>query len=93
MTLEIEQMLLKYLKNSQRRYFLTRLMYYYYCFVDHIRSVRWSPSGDMLASATTTVALLDFKTGKKLFTEKTSDGSNFSLLFKNNYSHLIIRIC
>ena len=36
----------------------------------------------MLASASDdkTVALLDVKTGKKLYTGKTSDGSKFSLL-------------
>ena len=35
----------------------------------------------MIASASfdKTVALLDFKTGKKLYTGKTSDGSKFSL--------------
>ena len=43
--------------------------------------MRWSPNGDMIASASddSTVALLDFKTGKKLYTGNTSDGSNFSL--------------
>ena len=42
----------------------------------------WSPNGDLLASASddARVALLDFKTGKKRYTGKTSDGSNFSLL-------------
>ena len=37
--------------------------------------MRWSPSGDMLASASDdkTVALLDFRTGKKLYTGETSD--------------------
>ena len=43
--------------------------------------MRWSPSGDMLASASgdKTVALLDFKTGKILYTGMTSDGSKYSL--------------
>ena len=50
-------------------------------YIGHINCVRWSPSGDMIASASEdkTVALLDFKTGKKLYTGNTSDGSKFSL--------------
>ena len=40
--------------------------------------MRWSPSGDKLASASydTTVSLLDFKTGKVFYTGKTSGESN-----------------
>ena len=52
-----------------------------YCYlIDHIYCVRWSPSGDMIASSSSdkTVALLDFKTGKKLYTGNTLDGSKFS---------------
>ena len=51
-----------------------------------IRCVRWSPSGDMLASALddSTVSLLDFKTGKVLYTGSTSDKSNY--LFQNTRS-------
>ena len=43
--------------------------------------MRWSPSGDMLASASDdkTVKLLDFKTGKVLYTGNTSDGGNLSI--------------
>ena len=50
-------------------------------FLGDIMCVRWSPSGDMLASSSMdlTVALLDFKTGKKLYTGNTSDGSKFTL--------------
>ena len=51
-----------------------------YCYyIGSIYCVRWSPSGDMLASASDdkTVALLDFKNGKKLYTGNTSDGSKF----------------
>ena len=50
-------------------------------YIDSIFCVRWSPSGDMIASASQDqrVALLDFKTGKKLYTGNTSDGSKFSL--------------
>ena len=50
-------------------------------FIDDIYCVRWSPSGDIIASASldNTGALLDFKTGKKLYAGKTSDGSKFSL--------------
>ena len=53
----------------------------YYYYLDRITCVRWSPSGDMLASSShdSSVALLDFKTEKKLYTGKTSDGSKFSM--------------
>ena len=48
-----------------------------------INCVRWSPNGDMIASASSDnkAALLDFKTGKVLYTGETSDKSNF-LSFK-----------
>ena len=57
--------------------FLTSNCYY----IDAISCVRWSPSGDMLASSSDdkTVALLDFKTEKKLYTGKTADDSKFTL--------------
>ena len=44
--------------------------------------VRWNASGDMIASASAdkTAALLDFKTGKKLYIGSTSNGGKFSLL-------------
>ena len=53
-----------------------------YYFIVSINCVRWSPSGDMIASASldATTVLLDFKTGKKLYTANTSDGSKFSLI-------------
>ena len=63
-------------------FFFNKLFRTYTCFsIGQINCVRWSPSGDMLASASgdKTVALLDFKTGKKLYTGNTSDGSKFSL--------------
>ena len=43
--------------------------------------MRWSPTGDKLASASNdkTIKLLDFKTGKVLYTGYTSDGSKLSL--------------
>ena len=43
--------------------------------------MRWSPSGDKLASASRdgTAKLLDFKTGKVLYTGNTSDGSKLSI--------------
>ena len=43
--------------------------------------MRWSSTGDKLASASDdkTVQLLDFKTGKVLYTGNTSDGSKLSL--------------
>ena len=65
--------------------FLTSNCYY----IDHISCVRWSPSGDMIATASwdKTVALLDFKTGKKLYTEKTSDRSKFHSLIHKYYPH------
>ena len=48
-------------------------------FLDWIKCVRWSPSGDKLASSSEdqTVKLLDFKTGKVLYTGNTSDGRNY----------------
>ena len=54
--------------------------------------VRWSPSGDMLASASrdTSVALLDFKAGKKLWTGITEDGCKFNHEINQNYSDLIL---
>ena len=53
-----------------------------YCLIGLINCVRWSSSGDMIASASAdaTVALLNFKTGKKLYTGKTSGRGKFSLL-------------
>ena len=47
----------------------------------------------MIASASddSTVALLDFKTGKKLYTGNTSDGSNFSL-FDQGYSNFFLAL-
>ena len=54
------------------------------CSLGAIYCVRWNPSGDMLASASDdqTVAVMDVKTGKKLFTGYTSDKSNFTLFIK-----------
>src|SRR5690348_7726361 len=48
-----------------------------YNFLDDINCVRWNTRGDMLASASSdmTANLWDFKTGKVLYTGKTSDGS------------------
>ena len=52
-----------------------------YCSLDAIYCVRWSPSGDKLASAflDKTVKLLDFKTGKVLYTGNTSDKSKLPI--------------
>ena len=59
------------LKNSLLNYFS----------LDFIFCVRWSPSGDKLVSASndTTVKLLDFKTGKVLYTGSTSDRGKLSI--------------
>ena len=48
-------------------------------FLGQIFCVRWSPSGDLLASASEdkTAALLDFRTGKQLYTGNISDGSKY----------------
>ena len=50
-------------------------------FLVDIRCVRWSPSGDMLASASSdpAVKLLDFKAGKALYTGNTSDGGKLPI--------------
>ena len=50
-------------------------------FLDSIYCVRWSPSGDMIASASSdkTIGLFDFKTGKRFYTETTSDESSLLL--------------
>lgn len=47
-------------------------------FLDYIDCVRWSPSGDNLASAAhdSTTKLVDFKTGKVLYSGGIPDGSN-----------------
>ena len=47
-------------------------------FLALIPCVRWNPSGNMLASASfdTTASVVDFKTGKTLYTGKTSDESS-----------------
>ena len=52
-----------------------------YCSLDWIYCVRWSPSGDKLASASNdkTAKLLDIKTGKVLYTGNTSNGSKLSI--------------
>ena len=65
-----------------------------YYFPGIINCVRWNPSGDMLATASSdkTAKLLDFKTGKLLYTGTTSDGSK-SLHFNIHYPCLIIRPC
>ena len=56
--------------------------------------MRWSPSGDKLTSASEdqTVKLLDFKTGKLLYTGNTPDESKLSIsecMIVN--CHLLIR--
>ena len=53
--------------------------------------VRWSPSGDRLASASNdkTAKLLDFKTGKVLYTGNTSDESKLSI---SNYMIVIQKL-
>ena len=63
-------------------------------FLDEINCIRWSPSGDMIASGSTdeTVALLDFKTGKKLYHEKTSTERSFLLLEVNTKSCYVCRL-
>ena len=50
-------------------------------FIEPIYCVRWSQNDGMLASASGdgTAAVLDSKTGKKLFTGNTSDKGKFSL--------------
>lgn len=47
---------------------------------DIINCVRWNVTGDFLATASSdkTTKLLDFKTGKILYTGNSSDGNKFS---------------
>ena len=47
--------------------------------VGSINCVRWSPSGDMLASASAAPVLWDFKTGKLLYTGEIPKTRKFSL--------------
>ena len=56
-------------------------LFFNYLSLGPINCVRWSPSGDKLASASSdrTVSLLDFQTGKVLYDGKTSDGSKLSI--------------
>lgn len=58
---------------------------------ERINCVRWSPNGDMLASAShdTKVKLLDVKTGKVLYTGKTSDERR--IIRFEIQSHFIVR--
>lgn len=69
-------------------------MTFNYYFQGPINCVRWSPRSDMLASAAgDVIAVLDFMTGKQLYTGKTLDGSNFHCFINKTCSQLIIRIC
>ena len=54
--------------------------------------MRWGPSGDMIASVSDdrTVALLDFKTGKKLYTGENFYGSKFHCLIYKSYSDFFL---
>ena len=55
-----------------------------------VACVRWSPSGDWLASASwdSKVALLDFKTEKNLYVEKTPKGGKFATFNPINIIHI-----
>ena len=55
-------------------FLFNKYFWFYSLFLDSINCVRWSPSGDMIASASadSTVQLLDFNTGKKLYTSDES---------------------
>ena len=68
---------------------LTSKSYY----LDPLYCVRWSPACDMLAvgASDKTAALLNIKTGKKVYTKKSSDGSNFLLIAECSDFNPIIR--
>ena len=52
-------------------------------YLDYISCVRWSPRGDMLATASSdmTAKVVDFKTGKVLYTGTTPDNGKLLLHF------------
>ena len=60
-----------------------------------IECMRWSPRGDMLASVSwdATAALLDFRTGKKLYTGRTPDGSKFLIINEGQPFLFLFRTC
>ena len=64
----------------------------HYDILDWINCVRWSSSGDTLASASRdlTAKLWDFGTGKVLYTGITSDRSNFFLWKSGLYILLLV---
>jgi len=63
--------------------FIHYLSNHIYNIIGTINSVRWNPSGNMLASASDdkTAKLIDFKTGKVLHTGNTADGSKLLNIF------------
>ena len=61
--------------------------------LDYIKCVRWSPSGDMLATASCdkSAKVIEFKTGKVLHSGTTSDESKLFLSFISMYISIMTR--
>lgn len=57
--------------------------------LEGINTVKWSPNGELLATASNdrSVKLFDFGTGKTITNETTADGRKFSLPYDNDIIH------
>ncbi len=55
--------------------------------LDYIGCVRWHPSGEILASSSKdkTAKIIDFKTGKVIYTGISADGSNISYISSDDF--------
>ena len=60
--------------------------------LDVLTCMRWSPRGDMLASASwgNTIVLLDFNTGEQIYAEEPPMGVNFHCLINKIYSDFFL---
>ena len=60
-------------------------------YIDFVHCVRWSPTGDMIASSSldTTAKLTDLRTEKVLYSGATPDGSNLLFEIRNTLMRLL----